>query len=104
MFQYVILYISSDVILFHRMRKSVRQKNGKVKGKSKEKHRIKGAEKGGHTRMASPRVRKTAGTPRNRQGENRIMQSCERAVFSPRFLVPLYKTGRRFCMGDVLTA
>ena len=34
MFQYIILYISSDVILFHRMRKSVRQKNGKVKGKS----------------------------------------------------------------------
>ena len=29
---------------------------------------------------------------------------CERAVFSPRFLVPLYKTGRRFYMGDVLTA
>lgn len=79
-------------------------KTGKSKEKVKEKHRIKGAEKGGHTRMASPRVRKTAGTPRNRQGENRIMQSCERAVFSPRFLVPLYKTGRRFCMGNVLTA
>ena len=102
--QYVVLCVSSFVILFHRGRKSGRRKNGKVKGKSKEKHRIKGAEKGGHTRMASPRVRKTAGTPRNRQGENRIMQSCERAVFSPRFLVPLYKTGRRFCMGNVLTA
>ena len=35
---------------------------------------------------------------------NCIMQSGERAVFSPRFLVPLYKTGRRFYMGDVLTA
>ena len=32
--QYVVLYVSSFVILFHRMRKSVRQKNGKVKGKS----------------------------------------------------------------------
>ncbi|MCS2563446.1 hypothetical protein NXY46_20715 [Bacteroides ovatus] len=102
--QYVVLYVSSFVILFHRGRKSGRRKNGKVRGKSKEKHRIKKAEKGGHTRMASPRARKTAGTPRNRQGENRIMQSCERAVFSPRFLVPLYKTGRRFYMGDVLTA
>ena len=29
------------------------------------------------------------------------MQSWERAVFSPRFLVSLYKTGRRFCMGDI---
>ena len=92
------------VILFHRGREKREAEKREVKGKSKEKHRIKGAEKGGHTRMASPRVRKTAGTPRNRQGENRIMQSCERAVFSPRFLVPLYKTGRRFCMGNVLTA
>ena len=34
MFQYVAPSISSDVILFHRRRESVRQKNGKVKGKS----------------------------------------------------------------------
>ena len=97
--QYVVLCVSSFVILFHRGRKSGRRKNGKVKGKSKEKHRIKGAEKGGHTRMASPRVRKTAGTPRNRQGENRIMQSCERAVFSPRFLLLLHRTGWEFTCG-----
>ena len=56
--QYVVLYVSSFVILFHRGRKSGRRKNGKVRGKSKEKHRIKKAEKGGHTRMASPRARK----------------------------------------------
>lgn len=35
------------------------------------------------------------------KGKNCIMQSWERAVFSPRFLVSLYKTGRRFCMGDI---
>lgn len=35
-----------------------RVENGKVRGKSKEKHRIKGVEKDGHTRMASPRARK----------------------------------------------
>ena len=56
--QYVVLYVSPFVILFHCGRKSGRRKNGKVRGKSKEKHRIKKAEKGGHTRMASPRARK----------------------------------------------
>ncbi len=66
---------------------------------------MKGAEKGGHGHeWQAAKVRKTAGTPRNRQGENCIMQSCERAVFSPRFLVPLYETGRRFCMGNELMA
>ena len=98
--QYVVLYVSSFVILFHRGRKSGRRKTGKSEEKSKEKHRIKGAEKGGHHEWQA-QGKKTAGPPRNRQGENRIMQSCERAVFSPRFLVPLYKTGRRFLWGDV---
>ena len=56
--QYVVLCVSSFVILFHRGRKSGRRKNGKVRGKSKEKHQIKKAEKGGHTRMVSPRTRK----------------------------------------------
>ena len=58
--QYVVLCVSSFVILFHRGRKSGRRKNGKVRGKSKEKHRIKKAEKGGHTRMVSPRTRKNS--------------------------------------------
>mgnify|MGYP006960340507 CR=1 FL=1 len=36
--QYVVLYVSPFVILFHCGRKSGRRKNGKVRGKSKEKH------------------------------------------------------------------
>ena len=56
--QCIVLYVSSFVILFHRGRKDTGWKNGKVRGKSKEKNRIKGVEKDGHTRMASPRARK----------------------------------------------
>ena len=98
--QYVVLYVSSFVILFHRGRKSGRRKNGKVRGKSKEKHRIKKAEKGrAHTNGKPQGKKKRQERHETDKGENRIMQSCERAVFSPRFLVPLYKTGRRFLYG-----
>lgn len=103
--QHVVLYVSSFVILFHRGRKKA---GGGKTGKSEEKARkstgLKRQKRAGTHEWQAPGQEKTAGTPRNRQGENRIMQSCERAVFSPCFLVPLYKTGRRFYMGDVLTA
>ena len=97
--QYVVLYVSSFVILFHRGRKSGRRKNGKVRGKSKEKHRIKKAEKGGHTRMASPRARKNG-----RNATKPTRRKPYYAELRASCLVPLYKTGRRFYMGDVLTA
>ena len=79
-------------------------KTGKSEEKARKSTGLKRRKRAGTHEWQAPGQEKTAGTPRNRQGENRIMQSCERAVFSPRFLVPLYKTGRRFCMGDVLTA
>jgi len=81
--QYVVLYVSSFVILFHRGRKSGRRKNGKVRGKSKEKHRIKKAEKGGHTRMASPRARKNG---RNHETDKEKTVLCR--VASELSLVP----------------
>lgn len=70
MFQYVILYISSDVILFHRMRKSVRQKNGKVKGKSMAKalYPIGGRE--WNTRKVSPKQEKSR--PERGNGRKRL--------------------------------
>lgn len=37
MFQYVVLSVSSDVILFHRRRKKAGQENGKIKGENMEK-------------------------------------------------------------------
>ena len=77
-------------------------KTGKSEEKARKSTGLKGWKRTGTHEWQAPGQEKTAGTPRNRQGENRIMQSCERAVFSPRFLVPLYKTGRRFCMGDML--
>ena len=79
-------------------------KTGKSDEKARKSTGLKRRKSAGTHERQAPGQEKTAGTPRNRQGENRIMQSCERAVFSPRFLVPLYKTGRRFYMGDVLTA
>ena len=48
--------------MFHRRRKSTRRKNGKIKGKSKEKHRIRGAEEDIDMQTENPTQEKTAGT------------------------------------------
>lgn len=48
------------VIVFHRRRKDAGLKNGKCKGKSKEKHRIRGAEKDIGTQTENPTQEKTA--------------------------------------------
>ena len=59
MFQYIILYISSDVILFHRMRKSVGRKMGKTEGEAGTTHQSPKAEKRGSIRTAaSPNKKK----------------------------------------------
>ena len=34
MLQYVVLYVSSDVILFHRRREKTGRENGKIKGEN----------------------------------------------------------------------
>ncbi len=70
MFQYVAPSISSDVILFHRRRESVRQKNGKVKGKSMAKalYPIGGRERE-HTK-GKPNKKKQTGKRNGRNGWN----------------------------------
>ncbi len=112
MFQYVRLFISSDVIMFHRRVKKERSENGKIKRKSagyKGRKRVK-------TDKTQPEIKKKQrkkerntkkthknGTKPMQNGQRKTcnMQSWERAVFCPRFLKSLYLTGRRFCMGDV---
>ncbi|MFR8822907.1 MAG: hypothetical protein ACLVF8_02065 [Parabacteroides merdae] len=56
------IYISSLVIVFHRRKKYAGQKNGKCKGKSKEKHRIRGVKEGIGTQTENSTQEKTAGT------------------------------------------
>ena len=64
-----------------------RQKQGKAPNpRGKRGHR---------PQTENPTQEKTAGTARNRQRKSCIMQSWERAVFSPRFLGILYKTGSK---------
>ena len=60
--QCIVLYVSSFVILFHRGRKDTGWKNGKVRGKSKEKHRIRGVKEGIGTQTENSTQEKTAGT------------------------------------------
>lgn len=113
MFQCVVLSISSDVITFHHRRENARRKNGRIKDKSvrnvsspiKEGREIREG-KGKNKKIRNGKMEKSRKVANDTKPikKNCIMQSGERAVFSPRFLVPLYKTGRRFCMGDVLTA
>ncbi|MFR5735568.1 MAG: hypothetical protein ACLUER_07515 [Odoribacter splanchnicus] len=78
------------------------EKREAEKQESQEKVRkstgLKGRKRAAHTN-GKPQGKKTAGTPRNRQGENRIMQSCERAVFSPRFLCRSIRQEEDFVWG-----
>lgn len=85
-------------------------KTGKAEAKAGGTHHVQWAEENRDARMASPEQEKRRNRRDGRgqqechetdKGKNCIMQSWERAVFSPRFLVSLYKTGRRFCMGNI---
>ncbi|MEE0760694.1 MAG: hypothetical protein U0M89_14365 [Bacteroides caccae] len=89
----------------------MRRKNGKIKGKSMEKvTEPNGGRRGANTKSKPQskkkrqsrkrKWKKAAGTARNRQRKSCIMQSWERAVFSPRFLVSLYEIGGGFGMED----
>lgn len=103
--QYVVLYVSSFVILFHRGRKSGRRKNGKVRGKSKEKHRIKKAEKGRAHTNGKPQGKKKRQERHETDKEKTVLcRVASELSLVPASLCQLYKTGRRFYMGDVLTA
>ena len=60
MFQYIILYISSDVILFHRRWEKAGRENGKINGENMEKAPDQRAEEKKKVRMAARKQGKTA--------------------------------------------
>ena len=60
MFQYIILYISSDVILFHRRWEKAGRENGKINGENMEKAPDQRAEEKKKVRMAARKQEKTA--------------------------------------------
>lgn len=60
MFQYIMLYISSDVILFHRRWEKAGRENGKINGENMEKAPDQRAEEKKKVRMAARKQEKTA--------------------------------------------
>lgn len=82
MFQYIILYISSDVILFHRRWEKAGRENGKINGENMEKAPDQRAEEKKKVRMAARKQekrQKITWATRNQRKKNCNMQSWERA-------------------------